>query len=215
MQRRRIQPCPDNRRIALGFGTAHRVHFRHFCGDLILVQSRSHHFHGFNVRIQRQINRLLEKSNLARRFNRAHRGDLRVNVFQPHLRRGKLQPIDNCLFMRVAAEFLLVGQNRVKRGVELGEIFHRGAHLWKRLHRGKSCARFDAWGRTDDIECVQVIESSEWRAIKAMQRLQEAGWERQGAPLPAGDLRQAIRALPAVVGVHADGGDVGFVHHEP
>jgi CO/xanthine dehydrogenase Mo-binding subunit len=30
-----------------------------------------------------------------------------------------------------------------------------------------------------------------------MRRLQEAGWQRPGEPLPAGDMRQAIRTLPA------------------
>jgi len=44
---------------------------------------------------------------------------------------------------------------------------------------------------------LAVVASSEWRAIKAMRRLQEAGWQRPGAPLPAGDMRQAIRAMPA------------------
>jgi len=44
---------------------------------------------------------------------------------------------------------------------------------------------------------LAVVASSEWRAVKAMQRLQEAGWQRQGAPLPDVDMRQAIRAAPA------------------
>jgi CO/xanthine dehydrogenase Mo-binding subunit len=44
---------------------------------------------------------------------------------------------------------------------------------------------------------LAVVASSEWRAVKAMHRLQAAGWQRQGAPLPNVDIRQAIRALPA------------------
>jgi hypothetical protein len=27
---------------------------------------------------------------------------------------------------------------------------------------------FDAWGRTDDIECVQVVASSDWRAVRLL-----------------------------------------------
>jgi nicotinate dehydrogenase subunit B len=43
---------------------------------------------------------------------------------------------------------------------------------------------------------LAVVASSEWRAIKAMRRLQEAGWQRAGSPLAATDIRQAIRNLP-------------------
>ncbi len=42
-----------------------------------------------------------------------------------------------------------------------------------------------------------IVADDEWRAVKALHRLQAAGWERAGEPLPASDMRAAIRALPA------------------
>jgi nicotinate dehydrogenase subunit B len=42
-----------------------------------------------------------------------------------------------------------------------------------------------------------IVADDEWRAVKALLRLQAAGWERPGKPLPATDMREAIRALPA------------------
>lgn len=42
-----------------------------------------------------------------------------------------------------------------------------------------------------------VVADDEWRAVKALHRLQAAGWERIGQPLPAKDMREAIRGLPA------------------
>ena len=42
-----------------------------------------------------------------------------------------------------------------------------------------------------------VLAEREWQAVKALQRLQSSGWERAGAPLPAEDMREAIRRLPA------------------
>ena len=42
-----------------------------------------------------------------------------------------------------------------------------------------------------------IVTDDEWRAVKALHRLQAAGWERAGEPLPAKDMREAIRGLPA------------------
>ncbi len=42
-----------------------------------------------------------------------------------------------------------------------------------------------------------VLAGQEWQAVKALRRLQAAGWERAGAPLPAEDMRETIRRLPA------------------
>ncbi|HEY4892948.1 MAG TPA: molybdopterin cofactor-binding domain-containing protein, partial [Reyranella sp.] len=42
-----------------------------------------------------------------------------------------------------------------------------------------------------------VLATQEWQAIKALQRLQSAGWARPGAELPAEDMREAIRRLPS------------------
>ncbi len=42
-----------------------------------------------------------------------------------------------------------------------------------------------------------VLAAQEWQAIKALQRLQSAGWDRPGAELPAEDMREAIRRLPS------------------
>src|SRR5260370_40193610 len=42
-----------------------------------------------------------------------------------------------------------------------------------------------------------VLATQEWPAIKALQRMQSAGWDRPGAKLPAEALREAIRRLPS------------------
>jgi len=42
-----------------------------------------------------------------------------------------------------------------------------------------------------------VVTDDEWQAVKALHRLQAAGWERAGEPLRAKDMRAAIRGLPA------------------
>lgn len=42
-----------------------------------------------------------------------------------------------------------------------------------------------------------IVAEDEWRAVKALQRLQAAGWQRPGEPLPAQDMRETIRGLPA------------------
>jgi len=44
---------------------------------------------------------------------------------------------------------------------------------------------------------LAVVADQEWRAIKALHRLQAAGWERATPPLAASDLRETIRQLPA------------------
>jgi CO/xanthine dehydrogenase Mo-binding subunit len=42
-----------------------------------------------------------------------------------------------------------------------------------------------------------IVADDEWRAVKALHRLQSAGWERADEPLPARDMRGAIRGMPA------------------
>lgn len=82
--------------------------------------------------------------------------------------------------------------------------------LHARVARGPSdgtrlrAADIEAVGRLPGVvEVVRqgrftaVIADDEWRAVKALHRLQAAGWERVGAPLPAQDMRETIRALPA------------------
>jgi xanthine dehydrogenase molybdopterin-binding subunit B len=44
---------------------------------------------------------------------------------------------------------------------------------------------------------VAILAAKEWHVVKALRRLQAAGWERTGAPLPAQDMREAILHLPA------------------
>jgi CO/xanthine dehydrogenase Mo-binding subunit len=44
---------------------------------------------------------------------------------------------------------------------------------------------------------LAVIAAKEWHAVKALRRLQAAGWERRGVPLPPADLREVIRGSPA------------------
>jgi len=63
----------------------------------------------------------------------------------------------------------------------------------------------DAVARTPGIERVvrdgrflAVLAAQEWHVVKALRRLQAAGWERPGAPLPTSDLRRAIRQLPTL-----------------
>jgi len=62
----------------------------------------------------------------------------------------------------------------------------------------------DAVGRLPGIvKVVQqgrflaVVADDEWRAVKALHRLQAAGWERADAPLSTQDIRDVVRALPA------------------
>jgi CO/xanthine dehydrogenase Mo-binding subunit len=45
---------------------------------------------------------------------------------------------------------------------------------------------------------LAVLAQKEWQAVKALQRLQSAGWMRPGAPLPTADIRETMRTLPAV-----------------
>src|ERR1700756_1180629 len=71
----------DDRSIAFGFGAAHGVNFHHFCGDLILVEAGTHHFHGFELGIEREVDRLPEKSNFPGRFDHAQGFDRGTNVF--------------------------------------------------------------------------------------------------------------------------------------
>jgi len=63
----------------------------------------------------------------------------------------------------------------------------------------------DAVARTPGIERVvrdgrflAVLAAQEWHVVTALRRLQAAGWERPGAPLPTADLRRAIRQLPTL-----------------
>jgi nicotinate dehydrogenase subunit B len=44
---------------------------------------------------------------------------------------------------------------------------------------------------------IAVLATQEWQAIKALQRLQSAGWYRPGTKLPAEDMREAFRRLPS------------------
>jgi CO/xanthine dehydrogenase Mo-binding subunit len=44
---------------------------------------------------------------------------------------------------------------------------------------------------------MAVVADQEWRAVKALHRLQAAGWERAAPPIAAADLRETIRRLPA------------------
>ncbi|HLG47257.1 MAG TPA: molybdopterin cofactor-binding domain-containing protein [Reyranella sp.] len=44
---------------------------------------------------------------------------------------------------------------------------------------------------------MAVIADQEWRAVKALHRLQAAGWERPSPAIPASDLRETIHRLPA------------------
>jgi CO/xanthine dehydrogenase Mo-binding subunit len=44
---------------------------------------------------------------------------------------------------------------------------------------------------------MAVIADREWRAVKALHRLQAGGWERTEPPIPAADLRETIHRLPA------------------
>src|SRR2546430_12008205 len=47
------------------------------------------HFHGFELRIQRQIDGPLQERNFSGRLDRAHRCDLPANVFELGLRRSE------------------------------------------------------------------------------------------------------------------------------
>jgi CO/xanthine dehydrogenase Mo-binding subunit len=42
-----------------------------------------------------------------------------------------------------------------------------------------------------------VLARTEWQAVKALRGLQEAGWERAGAPLASTDITRTVRGMPA------------------
>jgi nicotinate dehydrogenase subunit B len=44
---------------------------------------------------------------------------------------------------------------------------------------------------------MAVVADQEWRAVKALHRLQAGGWERTTPPIEAADLRETIRRMPA------------------
>jgi nicotinate dehydrogenase subunit B len=48
-----------------------------------------------------------------------------------------------------------------------------------------------------DGSFIAVIADHEWRAVKALHRLQAGGWERADPPIPAAALRETIHRLPA------------------
>lgn len=65
-------------------------------------------------------------------------------------------------------------------------------------------ADLDAVARLPGIEkvvrdgrFVAVLAAKEWHAVAALRHLQAAGWERPGPALPATDMRNVIRRLPA------------------
>src|ERR1700730_13063246 len=49
VERGGIWPGAHDGSVAFRFGAAHRVHFHHFCRDLVFIDSRTHHTHGFQV----------------------------------------------------------------------------------------------------------------------------------------------------------------------
>ena len=107
VERGRVRPRADNWSITFSFGAGHGVYFHHFCGHLIFIQARVHHFHRFQMGIQGEVNRLLQESHFAGGLQRTHRRDLRANVLQCGPRRTKLKPVDDGLFVRVATKFLV------------------------------------------------------------------------------------------------------------
>src|SRR5260370_41427188 len=101
------------------------------------------------------MDRFLEESEFARRLDLSQGADLRANVFQLGLRRSGLQPIDHLFFVRVAAEFLLIGKNRVEVWKCLRKILDSGAKVaLERFDGNKSRARFDARIRWRHAESV-------------------------------------------------------------
>jgi nicotinate dehydrogenase subunit B len=99
---------------------------------------------------------------------------------------------------------------KVTGGVAYVQDMRLPGMLHARVVRGPSegtrlkPADFDAVARMPGVVQVvrdggftAVLATQEWQAIKALQRLQSAGWDRPGAPLPAEDMREAIRRLPS------------------
>src|SRR5882762_6414858 len=145
VQRGGVWAGANNRGVTLRFGAAPGVNFDHFRRHLIFVEPRAHQLHRFEVRIKGQVNRLFQEGDFAERLDLAHGADLRANIFQLGLRRSELQPIDNGLFVRVAAEFLLIGKNRIEIRKCLRKILDHGAEVaLERFYGNKSCARFNA-----------------------------------------------------------------------
>ena len=81
MKRGGIGASADDGRVAFGFRATHGVDFNHFCADLIFEETRVHHFHGGDVRVEREVDGFLKKSDFAGRFDLALGFDLRADVF--------------------------------------------------------------------------------------------------------------------------------------
>ena len=141
MERGGVAAGADDRRVAFGFGAAHGVDFDHFRGDLIFVQAGMNHFVGGEVRVEREIDGLLEESDFAGRLDRAHGADLFADIFQLGLRGDAIEEFHDIFFVRVAAIFFFVRQGSCKRRVRLREFFERGAHLRSSnaLNAGNRC----------------------------------------------------------------------------
>jgi nicotinate dehydrogenase subunit B len=99
---------------------------------------------------------------------------------------------------------------KVSGGAAYVQDMRRPGMLHARVVRGPSegtrlkPADFDAVTKMPGVVRVvrdggftAVLAVQEWQAIKALRRLQSAGWDRPASPLPAEDMREAIRHLPA------------------
>jgi nicotinate dehydrogenase subunit B len=99
---------------------------------------------------------------------------------------------------------------KVMGGVAYVQDMRMPGMLHARVVRGPSDgtqlkpADFDAVAKMPGVVRVvrdggftAVLATQEWQVIKALQRLQSAGWDRPGAQLPAEDIREAIRRLPS------------------
>ena len=81
---------------------------------------------------------------------------------------------------------------RVVRGPSDGTRLEAGRHRGGRAGCPASCKV------VRDGRFIAVVADHEWRAVKALHRLQAAGWERAGEPLPA--KRRPARGDPPAAG---------------
>jgi len=76
---------------------------------------------------------------------------MRANVFELGLRGGELQPIHHCFFVRVAAEFLLIGKNRIEVRKSLRKILDNDAEVALERFHGNNPVRASMPGSEGDM----------------------------------------------------------------
>src|SRR6266699_54785 len=154
VQRGGVRAGANDGGVALRFRSAPGMGFNHFCRHLIFVEPRAHQLHRLEVGIQGQVNRFFQEGEFAGCLDLVLGPNLGPNVLQLGLRRSELQPFDNSFFVRVAAEFFLIGKNRVEVRNRPRKILDSGTHFLERFHAGETRASFDAGIRRRHADAI-------------------------------------------------------------